>query len=207
MTESDSKVGENTFQVTIPVDTNLRKACLKATYNYVVKEENKRAWRLLIPMGILMVLGGFLAYKQNQVFTFGHIIVFGAGFYFFSIINYFSQVRKGREEYVKAGIEPMNGVENEVLEEVIELTDAHFFFRDSHVSTKAVWSAFANYKLHDDYIFLHYKNSGQIFSLSKAEMGEANFQKAKKIISSKVEKLNGKEEDSKSESDELLYTK
>jgi len=207
MSEKESGSTEDVFRVECAYDERLEKALLTAIFDYQTAEEKKRSRIIAVLFGALTLVGFGLAYLQGGAFTFGHVIIFGTGFFLFTSILFLSQLRKQRDAFVNAELNRWKTFSGDMNKIIFELTEESLSTIDPEVSVTYQWSYFSKCKREGNFLFLH-NNAGEVTGISSAILGIVNFERAFQMISRRVKPIEVEEQQSVgSQSNEILDEK
>jgi len=82
LTKSDEIEVSQSIRVVGKVDLKDQEEDLRATFRVQYAEHVKRGWYMLVAGLIASLLGAYMAFQSNQIFSFGHMLVAGGVYYF-----------------------------------------------------------------------------------------------------------------------------
>lgn len=207
MPKEESISSEVVFRVACTFDEDLQSALMRAIFDYQTAEEKKRSRILAGLFGVFTLLGFGFAYLQGGTFTFGHVIIFGCGFFLFVGLLFLSQLGKQRNEFVASEVNRWKSISSEKKETIFELTEDSLSIIDPDVCVTYQWSYFIKCMNTGKYLFLH-DNAGKVTGISSAILGVEHFKEAVAIISQNVRAMDIQEsQPTSSQPNELLDEK
>lgn len=189
MSEKESDSTKGVFRIECNYDEAIQSALLKSVFDYRSSEEKKRSRMLAVLFGVFTLIGFGLAYLQGGKFTFGHVIIFGAGFILFLSLLFLSQLSKQRATFIASELNRWKAFPSENNKMIFEFTEETFSISDPEVSSMFRWSYFSQSVRQGGFLFLHDRTGG-VTGISSVMMGLENFNKAVEIIQSKVKYSN-----------------
>nr|WP_321409571.1 hypothetical protein [uncultured Carboxylicivirga sp.] len=172
------------MKIEIPFDKDVFRKQMLLSFSVVWKANLKKNRRRLIWI-VLSFFTGLYVYSTGDMM--GLIFFFLAMLVFINFINYEWFYQKNKKKYLRILSEISESFENAGQNTIWEFEEDHLGYKDHRFETRIKWSAFKNYRIIDNNLFIYSDTvSGNAFVIGLEEVELDIWNNIKEIVAGKL---------------------
>jgi hypothetical protein len=170
------------MRLEIPFNETIFRGQMLAFFDFAWNENlEKNKFKLYYALAFI-IAGGLLVYFESRI---GYLIIITGLHYLIVTFNYYHYYKKSKAKYQLVVNQEINStIENDIIN-VWEFNDDYLFHKDYKHEIKVNWSAFKDYVIVEDNLFLTVTN-GLTYIINKNEIKETEFALVKTFLKGKV---------------------